>query len=780
MAELQLIGMVEEIIYENNEELFKILDVHIIQKIAGYDHDSIRVMGNFGEMDMSIRYKFVGELIEHSKFGMQFKAKSYQAIMPAEYNAIVDYLASDKFAGIGKKTAEKIVSQLGEDLFTKIKDNNKVVEDLKLTDKQRQSLLNGILHMDELGEILTQAVQYGINKSIITDLYNKYKGETLSKIEEDPYALIAETRGYGFKIADSIANKLGFKADDSRRLKGALMQVLLDSALKDGNTYLLMDKWLENTGKLLYIDDFDLLANEVNNLKKDNKVVIFDDKVSLTNMYTIEKDIANDLKRISDSNKRDIPYLDDDLNSAIKHVEQKFDISYDDTQKKAIKTALNNSISILTGGPGTGKTTIIRGILATLQEIEKIPNDVLYTDDPPFLLAAPTGRAAKRMSELTGIDAKTIHRLLGLGISDLNQENMNELNGEILIVDEMSMVDMFLFKNLVSSIFQLKHIVFVGDKDQLPSVGPGNIFSDLIDSSAFPTTKLSMIHRQSDDSSIVDLAHKINQNNAQANIFTKTPNYSFISCNPNSIADAIEKIVDIALEKGFCADDIQVLTAMYNGVSGINSLNDLLQNIMNPAKIDSKKVEVHNEIFRIGDRVLQLQNNPEKEIYNGQIGKVVGIDDSQKSAKLIVRFDDREVMLTSNDLSDLTRAYAITIHKSQGSEFPLVILALTMQNYIMLKKNLLYTAITRAQQNLVMIGEEQAYQMALKTEGNDRQTDLCSKIQCIFNKNDIELQENETDNVDNHSENHILTPDLIYSNKIDPMIGMENVRLDDI
>ncbi|MCT7679523.1 MAG: AAA family ATPase, partial [Lactobacillus iners] len=352
---------------------------------------------------------------------------------------------------------------------------------------------------------------------------------------------------------------------------------------------LLMDKLLENTSKLLYIDDFDLLANEVNNLKKDNKVVIFDDKVSLTNMYTIEKDIANDLKRISDSNKKDIPYLDDDLNSAIKHVEQKFDISYDDTQKKAIKTALNNSISILTGGPGTGKTTIIRGILATLQEI-----------DPPFLLAAPTGRAAKRMSELTGIDAKTIHRLLGLGISDLNQENMNELNGEILIVDEMSMVDMFLFKNLVSSIFQLKHIVFVGDKDQLPSVGPGNIFSDLIASSAFPTTKLSMIHRQSDDSSIVDLAHKINQNNAQANIFTKTPNYSFISCKPNSIADAIEKIVDIALEKGFCADDIQVLTAMYNGVSGINSLNDLLQNIMNPAKIDSKKVEVHNEIFRIG------------------------------------------------------------------------------------------------------------------------------------------------------------------------------------
>lgn len=341
-----------------------------------------------------------------------------------------------------------------------------------------------------------------------------------------------------------------------------------------------------------------------------------------------------------------------------------------------------------------------------LKELAEIPSAALYSDDPPFLLAAPTGRAAKRMSEVTDISAKTIHRLLGLGIGENDATDVNELNGEILIIDEMSMVDMFLFKQLLSGINSTKRIVFVGDKDQLPSVGAGNVFGDLISSGAFPTTRLQVIHRQGEDSSIIKLAHAINDEEAEETIFNKTKNYSFIPCQPSLVGDAIDQIVNLAIKRGFKKDDVQVLGAMYNGQGGITHLNDILQDVMNPLSAKTKVIEAHNESFRIGDRILQLQNNPEKDIYNGQIGKIIGLNPDDKAKILIADFDGREIEFGIKDLNDITRAYAITIHKSQGSEFPLVILNLTMQNYMMLRRNLLYTAITRAEKNLVMVGEK--------------------------------------------------------------------------
>lgn len=455
----------------------------------------------------------------------------------------------------------------------------------------------------------------------------------------------------------------------------------------------------------------------------------------------------------------------------------------------AIKNAVNQPISILTGGPGTGKTTIINGILLVLRKLAEIPSSALYSEDPPFLLAAPTGRAAKRMGEITGISAKTIHRMLGLGIGDTNTQDLNELNGEILIVDEMSMVDMFLFKQLLASIHDTRHIVFVGDKDQLPSVGAGNVFSDLIKSQAFPTTILKQIHRQGDDSTIITLAHDVNEGKDQQALFKKTKNYSFISCRPELVGDAVGQIVKLALKRGFAKDDIQVLSAMYLGNGGVTNLNNVIQAILNPSQPKSKVLEAHNEVFRIGDRILQLQNNPEKDIYNGQIGKIISIDEDDANECMIADFDGREVAFSRKDLNDLTRAYAITIHKSQGSEFPLVILNLTMQNFVMLKRNLLYTAITRAEKNLVLVGDPRAFVAAFKTPGNDRKTGLAAKI-CqqlgitkSLDKSDQSKQhekaqemENETDKAE-VAEDFVLTPEKIYSGEIDPMIGMENIKL---
>ena len=328
----------------------------------------------------------------------------------------------------------------------------------------------------------------------------------------------------------------------------------------------------------------------------------------------------------------------------------------------------------------------------------------------------------------------------------------------------------------------------MGDKDQLPSVGAGNIFSDLISSGAFPTTKLQVIHRQGEDSSIIKLAHAINDEEAEETIFNKTKNYSFIPCQPSLVGDAIDQIVNLAIKRGFKKDDVQVLGAMYNGQGGITHLNDILQDVMNPLSAKTKVIEAHNESFRIGDRILQLQNNPEKDIYNGQIGKIIGLNPDDKAKILIADFDGREIEFGIKDLNDITRAYAITIHKSQGSEFPLVILNLTMQNYMMLRRNLLYTAITRAEKNLVMVGEKKAYIMALRTPGNDRKTELAAKIRHELGLKEVENTSNvnteqeknkaEVEEETAEPEEHILTPELIYSGQIDPMIGMEDIKLE--
>ena len=777
MAETSFTGRINGIVFENNQDLFKIIDVDLISKLPDYDRDNIRVTGNFGDIQIGSTYKFTGNIVVHEKFGKQFRIRSYEPVLPHEEGSLAKYLSSDKFPGIGKRAAEKIIDSLGTNALDLIKSNPTEIDNLDLT------------QMDSFSEIVIKLARYGINKKVAGNIYKVYHGDSLKKLEEDPYQALGEVRGFGFKTADNMGHALGIELNDPRRVRGALLSILQTALNTLGDTYVALDELLTQAYDLVQSTSYDELANSVNELQRQGKVVVSGDKAALQTIFQTELDIATELKHVVNNQVEKEEFDDRDIEKAIKHVEETLEIEYDDTQKNAIKNALNNPISILTGGPGTGKTTIINGILMCLKELTEIPSAALYSDDPPFLLAAPTGRAAKRMSEVTDISAKTIHRLLGLGIGENEATDVNELNGEILIIDEMSMVDMFLFKQLLSGINSTKRIVFVGDKDQLPSVGAGNVFSDLISSGAFPTTKLQVIHRQGEDSSIIKLAHAINDEEAEETIFNKTKNYSFIPCQPSLVGDAIDQIVNLAIKRGFKKDDVQVLGAMYNGQGGITHLNDILQDVMNPLSAKTKVIEAHNESFRIGDRILQLQNNSEKDIYNGQIGKIIGLNPDDKAKILIADFDGREIEFGIKDLNDITRAYAITIHKSQGSEFPLVILNLTMQNYMMLRRNLLYTAITRAEKNLVMVGEKKAYIMALRTPGNDRKTELAAKIRHELGLKEVENTSNvnaeqektktEVKEETAEPEEHILTPELIYSGQIDPMIGMEDIKLEE-
>lgn len=782
---VEFTGKVNGIVFENDKDLYKILDVEIIGSLENYSRDEIKVTGNFGDIQISASYRFEGKLVMHEKFGLQFRATSYKQLLPHEEGSLTKYLSSDKFPGIGKKAANTIINELGLNALDILKEKPAKIDTLSLTRKQKDSLLSGLNSMDSYSEIVLKLAQYGINRRIAANIYQLYHGDSLKKLQTDPYAVINDVTGFGFKSADMLGKQLEIKDDDPRRINGAIYQVLIDALSGSGDTYVPLKELMTEASKLLQIDKFDPIANCVLGLQQDGKIVVNDDVAALQSIYQTEVDIAHSMKYLVESrqDQEDEQYSEKEMNAAIKDAEKELKIKYDETQKLAIKNALNHPISILTGGPGTGKTTIINGILLALRKLAEIPASALYSEDPPFLLAAPTGRAAKRMSEITGIGAKTIHRMLGLGIGDAGTGELNELNGEILIIDEMSMVDMFLFKQLLSSINQIRHIVFVGDKDQLPSVGAGNVFSDLIKSQAFPTTILKEIHRQGDDSTIISLAHAVNEGVNEGALFKKTKNYSFISCRPDLVGDAVGQIVELALKRGFAKDDIQVLGAMYHGNGGVDNLNDIIQEIMNPPKAKSKSLEAHNETFRIGDRILQLQNNPEKDIYNGQIGKISSIDEENSKECMVAKFDDREVTFGRKDLNDLTRAYAITIHKSQGSEFPLVVLNLTMQNYVMLKRNLLYTAITRAEKNLVLVGDPRAFEAAFKTPGNDRKTGLASKLrkQLGIMVKPENVQEPESKPKEKtkpkQPEDYILTPEKIYSGEIDPMIGMEDIHL---
>jgi len=685
------------------------------------------VSGYFPRMDRSQSYEFKGKWSNHPKYGFQFQVASFRKVEGFKTSSdVVLYLSSDTFKGIGKKTAQLVVDTLGEDAISKILDDRKTLNQVQMTHKQRNLLYEMLVASQGDDKVLTPLYGLGMAPSLVMKVFKTYGKRALSVIHQDPYQLIAEIEGIGFVGVDEIASKLGISTADTRRIRAVLMHVLGEMAYRSGHTYLMRAQLMQSVLKFLQGDvEEDVVAGELRELLRLKHVVEDEGRFYLAALFNCERKVALSVKHLQSgeamSDKRVVKAFD--------VVKKKLDITYSDMQTQAILTSLREPFSIITGGPGTGKTTIVKGILMVYEQICRSEKR-----DPVILLASPTGRAAKRMNETTQMEASTIHRMLGYDRSKTFKYNEeNPLEADLIIVDEVSMLDTYLAFQLFTSIKKDTKVILVGDDNQLPSVGPGQVLRDLIESESVTLTRLTEIHRQAEGSSVIALAHEINLGRLPGDLGEKKEDRLFIPATDNEIIAMLERVIQNAVSKGYTASDVQVLIPMYRGHVGIDRVNQLLQKLFNPPAEEKVELENGARIFREGDKVLQLANNPDEGIMNGDVGEVISIetvpDGKNNEKQIIVKFDHLRVEYRRDDFISLTHAYAMSIHKSQGSEYKVVIMPMSQSYYFMLQKKLLYTGVTRAQKSLVIIGDHTALKRCVENDGDGRQTGLKNILQ---------------------------------------------------
>ncbi len=725
--------VVERITYQNPENGYTILKC----RVKDYA-ELVSVIGNLLDVNVGSVLLVEGNWKVDSKYGRQFVAESWEETLPATVYGMEKYLGSGLIKGVGPKFASRIVRKFGTDTFTVIEDNVQLLIEVEgIGNKRVQMIAESWERQKEVKNVMLFLQENGVSTSYAAKIYKQYGNDSIPVVKENPYRLADDIWGIGFKTADQIATKLGFEKNSFVRLRSGIMYTLSELS-NDGHVYAERKQLIKAASELLEAEEACIVMTMDEMLRKEDliqekSIVKLNEQnepieaIYLPPFYYAEIGVAGKMKKLATTPAADRLWTGlmkarmesgkEDLSVDVEAIEKKVGMTYDDVQRDAIRQAATAKVMVLTGGPGTGKTTTTHGIISAYKAFGL-----------RILLAAPTGRAAKRMTEATGLEAKTIHRLLECKPPEGYQKNEeNPLEGDVLIVDECSMIDIVLMNSLLKAIPQNMRLIMVGDVDQLPSVGAGNVLRDIIDSRSFPVVRLTRIFRQAQTSRIIMNAHRINEGKAPDISNGKDTDFFFMENeDAEAVVPQIVELVKNKLPNYYHVDSrqIQVLTPMQRGVVGATNLNLALQEALNPTEqeifvrgrgavmMPKDTLRRSGFAFRADDKVMQIKNNYDKEVFNGDIGIIESVDAEDRTLK--VNFDNRIVEYDVTELDEIVHAYATTIHKSQGSEYPIVVMPVLMNHYVMLQRNLIYTGITRAKKILVMVGTKKALSYAIR------------------------------------------------------------------
>ena len=707
---MELSGQIERITFTNEENGFTIAKI----KVHGR-RDLVTVVGNIVAPTPGKIIKMQGEWVNHPKFGEQFKVTEYKTVIPATVYGIRKYLGSGLIKGVGPVMADRIVKRFGKKTLDVIENDIARLNEIEgIGDKRIDMIKRAWDEQKEIRDVMLFLQSHEVSSGYATKIFKQYKNRSIEVVTENPFRLATDIFGIGFLIADSIAAKLGFPKFSPLRIEAGILYVLHQLA-DDGHVYYPFEPLVAKSMEILGVNK-EIVVDAIGSIAAENKIIIEDlnadfeefkennKAVYLAKFYRCETSISSRLKRLIHATKK---IRKVEIDTAVEWVQRRLDITLADNQVAAIQCALEHKVMVITGGPGTGKTTIINGILKIFAKLKV-----------KTMLAAPTGRAAKRMSEATGCEAKTIHRMLEFSFAkggfQRNQEK--PLNCDLIIIDEASMIDTILMHYLLKAVHVQTTFILVGDVNQLPSVGAGNVLKDIIASRTVPVVELNQIFRQARASRIIVNAHKIN--NGEPPILKSdgpdTDFYFIEQEDPQKVLNIILELTKTRIPDRFGfdpIDDIQVLTPMHKGIVGAGNLNKELQNTLNPGPDAIIRGE---RTYRVNDKVMQIKNNYDKEVFNGDIGKIMRIIPEDRAS--IIAFDGRDVVYDFSELEEVVLAYAASVHKSQGSEYPAVVIPILTQHYILLQRNLIYTAVTRGRELVVVVGTKKALAMGINND----------------------------------------------------------------
>ena len=703
-------GVVERITYANEETGYSVIKI----KSKGY-MDLVTVVGSMATVNVGAVITIKGFWSSNPKYGRQFEAKEWEEALPASIYGIEKYLGSGLIKGIGPVYAKKIVNLFKENTLQVIEEEpDRIIEVPGIGKKRVEMIKKAWQDQKEIKNIMIFLQSYGVSTSFGSRIYKFYGNESIDIVKENPYKLADDIYGIGFKTADGIASKLGIEKDSYKRCRAGIFYTLSQLS-EEGHCFATTEQLVAKCVEILEVEETKIIMS-MDHLVEEKEIIKEEpDSIYLPPFYFSENGVARRLKQIMNAKTLKPVKKSDEVIAFLEKTEH---IIYDDIQKAAIKQAERSKVMVLTGGPGTGKTTTTHGII-----------NLFKHSGMEVLLTAPTGRAAKRMSEATGMEAKTIHRLLECKPPEGYKKNEdNPLEGDVLIIDEASMIDIILMYNLLKAIPDHMILIIVGDTDQLPSVGAGNVLQDIISSGVVPTIKLERIFRQAMGSKIITNAHRINKGENPDLRGGSNSNFFFIEQEDNEgIINTIVNLCTRRLPNYYKVNpikDIQILTPMQRSETGAANLNAVLQSALNKNTLYLKRGATE---YRLYDKVMQVRNNYDKEVFNGDVGFISAIDTEERTLKVI--FDEREIEYEALELDELVLAYATTIHKAQGSEYPIVILPITFSHYVMLQRNLIYTGITRAKKVVVLVGNRNAIYMAVKNNDvKNRNTRLAERL----------------------------------------------------